>query len=147
MFSNKNQWLLLLLIVVGVAAYRILFTETLPAGDQAMVRATEMEQIWHRIDLYPGTSLHGATAAQEVTETAVIMAYKWPTEADWPTVRAHFEQALPEAAWYKLGETTSEAGAPMLLFRQPPFHMILSLQDGLLDLRATWSADGSPLAP
>lgn len=145
MLLHRWQWVLLAMLVIGVGVSRGLLSSGPPSQDLLSTRSAEMEHIWFRITPYPGIRQAGAQVDKQVTETSVVNTRRWSVDADWPSVRAHYERALADAAWHRVGETRTASGQQVLLYRQDPFHMVVSLSGNILELRATWSADGNPL--
>jgi hypothetical protein len=146
MLINRRHWVL---IGLGLVVF-ILFRGLSGGGgtvspEQFAARASDIETLWPRIRPFPGTRHEEAATAARSTEKGVVSSRTWTVDASWVSVRSHFDTALYDAAWYRLGETTGTDGFPIVLFKQQHYHLILSQSGREVTLRITWSPEGAPL--
>lgn len=144
-FSRKNmsQWGLLLLLVVGVFAYRSLTPVggSAPSPDEMTAIQEEMRGYWYRIPPYPGSK--APEPQMDATPERIIWERVQPSDATYEEAVAFYEKELVWVGWDLIGETREQTGfgSPIYIYRSGTYHLLLSKEPEGILLRMTWSKD------
>ncbi len=136
--------MILVLVIVGVFAYRSLVNPTEQTNDDLSARRQEIRSLWSRVDGYPGA---GTIEAEEVTGSDYIVSERhYGSPAGYPDAIAFYDRHLPTIGWEKVGEQMDWPGytSPIRIYRHRDYHLLLHTTKTGIALRITWSADQDP---
>lgn len=145
LFRGKNQWLLLILLIVGAFVYRNFGSESEIQGPDLAFRQKEMQNLWLRVPPYPGSGNPSGAGVHEPGR--LISARLYPVQVEYETARAFYDKELVQVGWTLIGEDKDvpDFRSPVRVYRSGDYHILLSASPAGVLLRITFSPDLDPL--
>lgn len=145
LFRGRNQWLLLILIVVGVFVWRNFGPEAESQGPDLAFRQKEIQNLWLRVPSYPGSGNPTGGAVHEMGR--IVNARLYPVQPGFEAARTFYDKELLQVGWVLIGEDKDVPGfqSPVRVYRNGDYHMLLSTSPAGVLLRITFSPDLDPL--